>query len=145
MVYVELPELLNCYHRGVYSPVVIRLEGGNNKGGFCIEEYKDAPPLVGLYGDMRTARSLFEKTVNALPAFIFSLIAGDTKAEGTRNPHQSWFMFEFHPLAHRISFYCGPQGIKLDRLSDAGNKDLRAALLGAHSRLMAIYRRFYNV
>lgn len=137
MHYVELPELLNCYHRGAYSPVLIRLEGGNKKAGFCIEEYKHVPPLVGLYGDAAIARQILFRTLNDLPSYISGGVILPSVPD-------EWFLFEFRP-SYRVSIYSGPHGVTVDRPPIGNEAKLRATVTEAHNRLLALYGRFYDV
>lgn len=151
MDYVELPEHLNFSHKGLYSPVSLRLEGGNGQGGFCIEEYQTFyPPVVQLHGVLGEARRMMMSAVKCLPAFIDMVLDGEVD-EQIRSSNQGWFNFDYRNPRYRVAIYCGPNGVSAARNGihpthqmSVAKTQLRADLRAAYERLESIYCRFYG-
>lgn len=70
MEFVDLGDNINCSHTEAYSPVLIRLEGGNADGGFCVEDYGATRPFIRLYGDLASARRAFVNVIDLMPTWV---------------------------------------------------------------------------
>jgi hypothetical protein len=146
MDYQELPKHLNCSHLGANSPVMMRLEGGNSRGGFCVEQYAITPPFLKFYGDAGEARQVFMSAVKCLPSFI-NLVLERKDCDLGSSSIYNWFQFDYRRPDYCVGIYCGQHGMSIIRngAEQINKTDLANDLRAAHTHLAAIYDRFYNV
>jgi hypothetical protein len=135
MEFAPLPDRLNCSHTGTFSPVVLRLEGGNPKGGFCVEEYKDCRPHISLYGDLVEAKHAWLSSLLELQSYTTSDVYIRTLAD------DAWLFFDIRPETYSRQIYIGEgdgdNGIRSDQQHTADASD-------ALSRMRTVYNEFYD-
>jgi len=151
MNFVELPDHINCSFIGTFSPVLVRFEGGNGKGGFCIEEYHDRPPMVRIYGDHDDAKSQIRERLINVNLYLNLVCEGEKPVaqrlrsetwHATSLPRDAWFTFD---VRTRTSLNFGIDGkhFAIIPSMDLDNSCLEEAR-HAYRRLISLYQRFYN-
>lgn len=134
MEFEPLPDRLNCYHTGTFSPVVLRFEGGNHHGGFCIEEYKDRCPRISLYGNAEEIKQVWLRCLLELQSRIRNSVRIRTLVD------DDWLFFDLRTKDYSLHIYVGDGDYDTGINSDTMIEDATLALF----RLRTLYNEFYN-
>jgi hypothetical protein len=145
--YASVPDFLNWSHSTCeYDPVILRFEGGNDKGGFCITETRLGRINVHLHGDLA---EIYEN-IFILLGMIKDHLVTDIILGSTRILTGWWVLLEIRYSSRRISIYTNSKYSHATRCPINPDDDIPWStaindFVEALEQVSKIMRKFYNV